>query len=97
MAFSLDCFVTGYEVRAVETSVSKKGNKFQVIKLEDKGGYSVEVCNTSDDLMADVDLLKRGDMVNLHIRAVGGRQRQYLQLLAAPVVTGSAYDAPTEY
>lgn len=92
MAFSIDCGISGYEVRGVTEGTSKKGNRFQLIRLEDQRGYALEVTNTDDSLMASVAALKRGDTVDMFVRAVGGRQRQYIQLLNAPVVTGSAYE-----
>lgn len=93
MAFALDAKLSDYEVRGVSQGTSKKGNPYRVIRLESLTGYPLEVSCTNGSLFSEVDKLKRGDMVTCDIRAVSGRDRSYVSLMAAPVVDGNSYRA----
>lgn len=91
MAFLLDCTITDFEVRAVNTGTSKRGNVFKTIKLESPDGNNCEVSCTADTLFSAVDMLRKGDIITAKVLAVSGRERSYITLLSSPVVTSNAY------
>ena len=91
MAFLLDCSLEDYEVRVVNSGTSKKGNPYRSIKMESKDGNSIDVSVTDDAYFYDVDKLSKGDVVSCKVMAVAGRDRSYISLRSAPVVTGNAY------
>lgn len=91
MAFLIDCKLEGYEIRGVSTGTSKKGNQFKSIRCESGSGNNCEISVTNPDLFSSVDGLAKGDVVNLDVRAVSGRERSYITLLSSPFVTGNAY------
>lgn len=82
MAYCIDCMVHGAEIRGVTTGTSKKGNLFKSIRCEDSGGRSFEVTSTDSSLFPTIDCLSKGDMADMGIRAVAGRERSYLSLLS---------------
>lgn len=92
MAFNIDCQMIGYEVRGVDSGVSKKGVPWRSIRLESvSSGRTCEVSSTDGALFGIIDGLTRGDVVALSVRAVAGRERSYLILTEAPQVTGNSY------
>lgn len=92
MAFNIDCQMIGYEVRGVDSGVSKAGKPWRSIRLESlSNGRTCEVSSTDGELFGYIDGLNRGDVVALSVRAVAGRERSYLILLEAPQVTGNSY------
>lgn len=91
MAFLIDCTLEGYEVRGITTGTSKKGNVFKSIRCESGQGNTCEISVTNMDLFGSVDQLSKGDIASFDVRAVSGRDRSYITLMAAPVVSGNAY------
>lgn len=91
MAFLIDATIEDYEVRGVDTGTSKKGNTFKSVRLESMQGRTVEVSCTDPQLFPALDNLKKGDMVSCMVRAVAGKERSYVSLLTAPVVSGNSY------
>lgn len=97
MAFLIDCKLEGYEVRGIQTGTSKKGNVYKSIRCESKEGNTCEISVTNQDLFGHVDQLSKGDIVTLDVRAVSGRERSYITLMSAPVVSGNAYYSGADY
>lgn len=91
MAFLLECVISDYEVRGVQTGESKKGKTFKSVRLESQGGQTVEVSTTDSSLFSSVDCLQKGDIVQARVRAVAGRERSYVTLVGEPIVTGNCY------
>lgn len=91
MAFLADATIEDYEVRGVDTGTSKKGNTFKSLRLESMQGRTLEVSCTDPELFADVDKLRKGDMVSCMCRFVAGKERSYVSLLSSPVVSGNSY------
>ena len=92
MAYSVNCAIGPVEVRSVERGVSKKGNEYRSLKLDDGSAYILDVSCTDSSLFSDLDSLGKGDLVMLKARCVATKDRSFISLVAAPVVTGSAYD-----
>lgn len=93
MAFLIDCTLSNYEVRGVETGTSKKGNSFRSVRVESQSGRTAEISVTKPEFFTDVDRLKKGDLISCEVMAVAGKERSYLSMLNAPVVTGNSYSA----
>lgn len=91
MAFLADASIEDYEVRGVDTGTSKKGNTFKSLRLESMQGRTLEVSCTDPVLFADVDKLRKGDMVSCMCRFVAGKERSYVSLLSSPIVSGNSY------
>lgn len=91
MAFLMDAIISDYEVRGVDSGISKKGNTFKSLRLESMAGRTLEVSCTDSNLFADVDKLQKGDLISCSVRAVAGKDRSYVTLLAAPTVHGNSY------
>lgn len=86
MAFLIDATMKGYECRGVGSGTSKRGNAFRTIRVESQDGRTAELSCTDSDLFGVVDNLRKGATYNFDVRAVAGRERSYLSLLAAPVL-----------
>lgn len=86
MAFLIDATMKGYECRGVESGVSKKGNPFRSIRVESQDGRTAEISCTNSTLFGAVDGLRKASVYNFDVRAVAGRERSYLSLLAAPTI-----------
>lgn len=95
MAFLLDCVIDDYEVRAVTTGTSRKGNAFKAIKIESQEGHDAEISVTNSELFSSVDSLRKGDLITCRVLAVSTPKRSYIQLMNAPVKKGNTY--VTEY
>lgn len=93
MAFLIDCVMYGYEVRGVTSGTSKKGNAFRSIRVESQDGRTAEISCTDSQLFAGVDALKKAENYDFTVRAVAGRERSYLSLLAVPTVSGIHYES----
>lgn len=91
MAFLADASIEDYEVRGVDAGVSKKGNDYMSLRLESMEGRTLEVSCTDPALFADVERLKKGDMISCMCRFVAGRERSYVSLLSSPIVSGNSY------
>lgn len=91
MAFLLECIISDYEVRGIQTGASKAGKTFKTVRLESQSGQTVEVSTTDSSLFDSVDSLRKGDLVQARVRAVAGRERSYVTLVDEPVVTGNSY------
>lgn len=95
MAFLLDCVIDDYEVRAVSSGTSRKGNPFMVVKVESQEGHDAEISVTSTELFSSVSSLHKGDLITCRVLAVSTPKRSYIQLMNAPVKKGNSY--ATEY
>lgn len=87
MAFLIDCYMRGYEVRGVSRGTSRKGNEFRSIRVESEDGRTAEISCTSPEFFEAVDSLKKADICDFYVRAVAGRERSYLSLLALPTLS----------
>lgn len=85
MAFLIDCTMFGYEVRGVQRGTSRKGTEFRSIRVESPDGRTAEISCTDPELFAGVDGLQKADVMDFKVRAVAGRERSYLSLLALPL------------
>lgn len=90
MAFLIDATMKGYECRGISTGTSKRGNTFKTIRVESPDGRTAEISCTDANLFGAVDSLRRAAVYNFDVRAVAGRERSYLQLLAAPLLVDDA-------
>lgn len=86
MAFLIDATMKAYECRGVTTGTSKKGNTYKSIRVESQDGRTAEISCTDSSLFAAVDALRKASVYNFDVRAVAGRERSYLSLLAAPLL-----------
>lgn len=90
MAFLIDATMKGYECRGVRSDTSKRGNPFRAIRVESQDGRTAEISCTDPTLFGAVDALRKASVYNFDVRAVAGKERSYLSLLAAPLlVSGS--------
>lgn len=92
MAFLIDATMKAYEVRGVSSGTSKKGNQFYSIRLESPDGRTCELSVTDSALFPAVEKLHKADICNFDVRAVSGRERSYISLLAEPVLVQSSSD-----
>lgn len=86
MAFLVDATLKGYECRGVSSGTSRKGNPYRSIRIESQDGRTAEISCTDSALFPAVDGLRKAGVYNFDVRAVAGRERSYLSLLAAPVL-----------
>lgn len=93
MAFLIECTLSNYEVRGVDSGTSKKGNSFRSLRVESSSGRTAEISVTKPEFFTDVDRLKKGDLISCEVMAVAGKDRSYLSMLTAPVVMGNSYSA----
>lgn len=91
MAFLIECSLSNYEVRGVDSGTSKKGNPFRSLRIESQSGRTAEISVTKPEFFADVDRLKKGDLISCEVMAVAGKDRSYLSMLNSPVVLGNSY------
>lgn len=88
MAFLIETELKGYEYRGYEEGVSQKSGKtWLTLKFEDSNARQIEV-SVPHDMQRDpkVANLRRGDMCDVVVRAVAGRDRSYIQLLYPPTL-----------
>ena len=90
MAFLIDATMLAYECRGVTTGTSKKGNVFKSIRVESQDGRTAEISCTDPELFAAVDGLRKASVYNFVVRAVAGRERSYISLLAAPLLVADS-------
>lgn len=93
MAFSIDCTMKGYEVRGVESGVSKKGKAYRSIRVESPQGRTAEISSSDAELFGYIDILKKAQVCNFDVRAVAGRERSYIILQRPPVIVVDDNDA----
>lgn len=92
MAFLIESKMEDWEVRGTTEGVSKAGKPWASLRVEDMSGrMSAEVSTSDDNLIPSVRSLAKGDLVNLLVRAVAGKERSYLVLIAKPEVLGNSY------
>lgn len=92
MAFLIDATMKGYECRGVTTGTSRKGNAFKSIRVESPDGRTAEISCTDATLFGAVDGLRKASVYNFDVRAVAGRERSYLSLLAAPLLVSDGVE-----
>lgn len=84
-----------YEVRGVTNGVSKAGNPYMTIRVEDAEGNANEVSVTGDAIQQVNDLqLRKGDVVDMRLTIVTGRDRAYASLsrgAGSIIKQGNAY------
>lgn len=85
MAFSVECFMFGYEFRGVSAGTSKAGKAYRAIRVESPDGRTAEISCTDPVFFAAIDMLQKGSIYDFHVRCVAGRERSYIILLSAPV------------
>lgn len=92
MAFLIEALMEDWEVRGTTEGVSKAGKPWASVRVEDMSGrMSADVSTSDDNLIAAIRGLGKGDLVNLRVRAVAGKERSYLVLIARPEVLGNSY------
>ena len=90
MAFLINATMMAYEVRAVNSGVSKAGKPWRSIRVESLEGDTAEISCSDASLFASVDSLKKTDVCNFDVRAVAGRERSYIVLVAPPLLVNGA-------
>lgn len=92
MAFLIECKMEDWEVRGTNSGTSKAGKPWTSLRVEDMSGrMNAEVSTSDPELIYEVEHLQKGDLVNLRVRAVAGRERSYLILVSKPEVLGNSY------
>lgn len=91
MAFSIEATMKGYRVLSVEGGVSKKGNPWKSVSVF-RDGRTNEISVTDETLFAAVDNLREMGVYNFDVRAIAGRERSWISLLAAPLLVTAPDD-----
>ena len=94
MAFLIETELKGYEYRGYEEGVNQKSGKtWLTLKFEDSNARQIEV-SVPHDMQRDPKVvnLRRGELCDVVVRAVAGRDRSYIQLLNPPTLLNDETD-----